>query len=158
MALQKFGLNEGSEILSKKKELIRDTLKRKIIEMESRQLAVKMLSESKCDRLLLNEYVFDGKIKRYMLELPFDEARTVFMLRCRMFPTKDNFKGRWGTECTYCRDLETDMHLFACPGYSDLLGTTTFETFMRLDVEIEALSAAAKCLIKVRERLEMNNK
>jgi hypothetical protein len=157
MALQKFGLSESSELFSKSKEVIRETLKKMIIEIESKQLAMRMLSESKCDRLLLNGYAFNGKMKRYLTELPFEEARTVFMLRSRMFPTKENFKGRWGTDCTYCKSPETDMHLFACAGYRDLLKGTTFDTFMVLDTDMESLSVAAKCLLKVKERLELTN-
>ena len=157
MALQLFGLDVNDEILSKDKKVIRETLKGKIVEMESKQLAVRMLEESKCDRLLLNGYMFDGRMKKYLVELPFEEARAVFMLRCRMFPTKDNFRGRWGTECTYCHSPETDMHIFACAGYSDLLKGTTFDIFMNLNTNMEALSVAAKCLLKVKERLELNN-
>ena len=145
----------NNEILSKNKKVIRETLKGKIVEMESKQLAVRMLEESKCDRLLLNGYMFDGRMKKYLVELPFEEARAVFMLRCRMFPTKDNFRGRWGTECTYCHSPETDMHIFACAGYSDLLKGTTFDIFMNLNTDMEALSVAAKCLLKVKERLEV---
>ena len=33
------------------------------------------------------------------------------MLRSRMFPTKENFKGRWGNECEFCCEVESDIHL-----------------------------------------------
>ena len=80
----------------------------------------------------------------------------VFMLRVRMFPTKDNFKGRWGSdECSYCGCCETDMHLFSCAGYVDLLGD--FHIFMTLESSMEKLSAGAKKLLKVMDRLELFN-
>ena len=156
-ALQKFGLADNSEIFTKDNKVVRETIKKKIVEIESGQLALKMLAESKSDRLLLNGYLFDGKIKKYLLELPFEEARVVFMIRCRMFPTKDNFKGRWGTDCTYCNCPETDMHLFACAGYGDLLEGISFDTFILLNSSIDDLSYGARCLIRVKERLELSN-
>ena len=116
-----------------------------------------MLLESKCDRLLLNDFNFDGKPKKYLVELPFNEARVIFMLRCRMFPTKINFQGRWDkkSECRYCSCTETDLHLFSCGGYSDLLVGVQFEIFMALNVGMEELSRGARALLKVEERLEM---
>ena len=64
LALRVFSLDINDEVFSKDKKVIRETLKKKIVEMESRQLAVKMLSESKCDRLLLNGYNFDALDKK----------------------------------------------------------------------------------------------
>ena len=117
-----------------------------------------MMKESKCDRLLLNNFQFDGKVKKYLVELPFEEARVVFMLRVRMFPTKGNFKGRWGSdECAYCGCQETDIHLFTCPGYSDLLDDVDFAMFTTLNASNEKLSAGAKKLIQVLERLKIFN-
>ena len=75
-----------------------------------------------------------------------------------MFPTKDNFKGRWGTdECTYCGCLESDVHLFSCAGYDDLLGCVSYDSFMTLNATIDELSAGAKQLLKVVDRLELYN-
>ena len=156
-ALQKFGLVDNSEIFTKDNKVVRESIKKKIIEIESVELALSMLAESKSDRLLLNGYLFDGKMKKYLLELPFEEARVVFMIRCRMFPTKENFKGRWGTDCTYCNCPETDLHLFACAGYGDLLEGVSFDTFMLLHSSMEDLSYGARRLIKVKERLELSN-
>ena len=75
-----------------------------------------------------------------------------------MFPTKDNFKGRWGSECRYCNCVETDIHLFACAGYDDLLQGIEFDSFMSLNASPDELSKGAKLLIKVKERLEVTNK
>ena len=50
-----------------------------------------MLLGSKCDSVLLNDFNFDGKPKSYLVELPINEARVIFMLRYRMIPTKINF-------------------------------------------------------------------
>ena len=120
-ALILFGLDEDDELFAKEGKEIRQIMKKKIIEMQSGKLGMRMLEESKTDRILLHGFCFDGQMKRYLVELPFEEARVIFMLRCRMFPTKENFKGRWGTECRYCSCTETDMHLFSCAGYKDLL-------------------------------------
>ena len=104
----------------------------------------------------LHNFQFDGKMQKYLIELPFEEARVVFMLRVRMFPTKDNFKGRWGSdECTYCGCLESDLHLLSCAGYNDLLGCIRFDIFMTLNASIDELSFGAKQLLKVVERLEL---
>ena len=67
-----------------------------------------------------------------------------------MFPTKENFKGRWGTECAFCHKSESDVHLFSCAGYSDLLVDVSFEMFMTLDNPIEELSVNAKKLLLVK--------
>ena len=116
-----------------------------------------MLRESKTDRLLLHNFEFNGKVKKYLLDLPFHEARAVFMLRTRMLPTKDNFRGRWGLECAYCGNVESDPHLFSCAGYSDLLGGIDMDLFLTLDCPIDELLLGAKQLLKVIERLETFN-
>jgi hypothetical protein len=132
-ALRNFDLEENDLLFEEDGKKIREKLKRKIVEMQSEKLGKKMLLESKCDRLLLNNFSFDGRPKRYLMELSFMEAKVIFMLRARMFPTKDNFKGRWGTECRYCTCYETDLHLFSCAGYTDLLEGVKFEMFMSLN-------------------------
>ena len=152
------GLNEDSEELLKEGKELRQVLKSKIIEIQRERLVDQMLKESKCDRLLLHKFQFDGKIKKYLVDLPFEEARVVFMLRVRMFPTKNNFKGRWGSdECSYCGCLESDVHLFSCVGYNDLLGDVNFDMFMTLEASNEELSFGAQRLMKVVERLELFN-
>ena len=131
--------------------------KRKNFRTSDERLVAQMMADSKTDRLLLHNFHFDGNVKSYLLELPFEEARAVFMLRSRMFPTKDNFKGRWGTECVYCGGMESDIHLFSCAGYSDLLGDVDFDLFMTLDTSTEELGVCARKLLKVKERLETFN-
>ena len=156
--LKEMGLNENSEELQKEGKVLRQLLKLKIVEMQSKRLVEQMLTESKCDRLLLHSFCFDGKMQKYLIDLPFKEARVVFMLRLRMLPTKDNFKGRWGTdECTFCKCHESDIHLFSCAGYEDLLGGVSYDMFMLLNVSSEQLSAGAKKLLNVVERLEVFN-
>ena len=156
-ALQIFGLNYSSiEEFEDGREL-REMLKKKIIQIQKERLVAEMMADSKTDRLLLHNFHFDGNVKSYLLELPFEEARAVFMLRSRMFPTKDNFKGRWGTECVYCGGMESDIHLFSCAGYSDLLGDVDFDLFMTLDTSTEELGVCARKLLKVKERLETFN-
>ena len=158
-ALRIMDLNEESELLLHDGKKIRKELKKKIVRIQKERLVVKMLSESKSNRLLLNNFKFDGKAKKYLLDLPFEEARIVLMLRCRMFPTKDNFQGRWGgTECEFCCAVENDIHLFSCVGYNDLLSEVRYDMFMNLDISTEELSVGAKKLLKVKERLEHFNK
>ena len=156
-ALDKMGLKADDELLKKSGAEIRCSLKKKIIVMQKERLVQKMMTESKADRILLNGFNFDGKIKLYLSELPFEEARVIFMLRSRMLPTKENFRGRWGNECKFCSSTESDMHLFSCGGYMDLLEGIKFDLFMTLDGTLEDLSVGAKQLLKVKERLEVFN-
>ena len=39
------------------------------------------------DIILMNNFNYDGGIKKYLVELEFEEARVIFLFRCRMFPT-----------------------------------------------------------------------
>ena len=152
------GLDEDSEELLKEGGEMRQCLKSRIVNIQRERLVGQTLIETKCDRLLLHNFHFDGKMKKYLVDLPFEEARVVFMLRVRMFPTKNNFKGRWGpNECSYCGCCETDVHLFSCAGYVDLLGDVDFEMFWTLETSMNELSAGAKKLLKVVERLELFN-
>ena len=157
-ALQIMNLNERSELLLKDGKKIREALKKKIVLIQKERLVEKMMSESKSDGILLNNFKFDGRAKKYLIDLPFEEARVVFMLRSRMFPTKDNFKSRWGTECEFCCSVESDVHLFSCVGYRDLLSEVHYDMFMNLNVSTEELSVGAKKMLKVKERLELFNK
>ena len=155
-ALKAFELTEDSVELMMDGRNLRTLLKTKIIQIQSKRLVERMLNESKTDQLLLNGFHFDGKVKKYLVELPFNEARAVFMLRSRMFPTKNNFKGRWGSECAYCGNVESDIHLFSCAGYNDLLGDVKMDIFFSLEATMDELLGAQK-LVKVIERLERFN-
>ena len=53
--------------------------------------------------------------------------------------------------------MESDIHLFSCAGYSDLLGDVDFDLFMTLDASTEELEVCARKLLKVKERLETFN-
>ena len=117
-----------------------------------------MLKESKADRILLNGFAFDGRMKLYLRDLPFHEVRAVFMLWARMLPTKGNFRGRWRSECHFCSNPENYIHLFACAGFSDLLEGVNFDLFMKLECNVEELSFGAKKLLKVIERLGVINR
>ena len=73
-----------------------------------------------------------------------------------MFPTKDNFKGRWSTSClcVYCCNVETDEHLLQCCGYMDLVnGAVDHMSLLKLDVNDEKLKGYAEILLQVHERL-----
>ena len=120
-----------------------------------------MSTSSKTDILLLS-FSFDRQMKRYLYELPFPEARIIFMFRCRMFPTQTNFPGRWSTNsmCRMCRQLDTDEHLFTCAGYADIVsgsGATFTSVFGVEELSMEQLSVMAKVLLLIHERLVVVN-
>ena len=50
--------------------------------------------------------------------------------------------GYWGC-------LESDVHLFSCAGYNDLLVDVKFDMFMTLEASTEELLAGAQRLLKV---------
>lgn len=135
---------------------LRRCLKEKLIELQRNKLMKQLMLLSKADNLLLKSFCFDGKRKSY-LDLPFHLARVVFMVRCRMLPTKENFPGRWsGTTCTVCGRIDSDEHLFTCPGFMDLLDETVpLELFFSVDVELVVLKCAAEKMLKVVERLHV---
>ena len=55
------------------------------------------------DGVILEGFLFNGKMKKYLTELNFEEARGIFMARYRMWPTKVNYPGRWnGVSCNVC--------------------------------------------------------
>ena len=134
----------------------RDELKKKLCELQKKKLFVEMLKISKCSNLVIN-YDFDGKMKDYLLQLPFREARMIFMLRSRMFPTKVNFQDRWGESliCQYCCNVESDEHLFQCCGYLDITNgvEVSHGMFMKLEATMEQLSDGANVLKKMHDRL-----
>ena len=137
----------------------REKLKEILVKIQNRRLSKEMLKLSKTDGLVLN-YSYDGRMKEYLLKLPFREARIIFMLRTRMLPTKVNFPGRWSESklCCYCCEIETDEHLFQCCGYSDL-NEDGFQhsVFMKLDCEMGKLSDGAKTLLMIHDRLVKTN-
>ena len=133
----------------------REVLKELLVDIQNKRLIEGMMKLSKTDSLLLN-YTYDGQIKPYLRELPFYEARVIFLLRARMFPTKTNFPKRWSVSslCTFCCKVETDERLFHCCGYVDIhKGGTDYQTFIKLDCDMEKLSHEAKILLQIHERL-----
>ena len=143
-------LDTLAEFADKRKEL-----KKMIIDVQRERLLQQMMSASKTDSMLLN-FSFDGFPKEYIKKLSFKEAQIVFKLRARMFPTKCNFAKRWSMSnlCSFCLDVETDEHLFGCPGYQDVhRNEWSHEIFMTLDCSMECLSEGAKILIEIHDRL-----
>ena len=137
---------------------IRSYMKIKVIEAQKQQLFEKMMVGSKMDMVLMSGYKYDGTAKKYLVELNFNEARSVFMARYRMLPTKSNFPGRWkGDKCNLCGFIDSDVHLFTCPGYADLnphgVRLDMFWSEEILD-DMSILSPAASCLCTIIERLE----
>ena len=118
-----------------------------------------MMKATKTDNLIFN-FNFDGSVKEYLKKLPFHEAKVVLMLRSRMLPTKCNFPGHWSVSnlCKLCCQLETDEHLFGCPGYRDIhCGIWTHIMFLSPYTEMSLLSKGAKTLLRIVERLQEMN-
>ena len=137
---------------------IRSFMKQQVREIQGTQLFKQMVASSKLDKVLLSGFKYDGKVMKYIQELVFVEARAVFMTRYRMTPTKANFPGRWkGQSCNVCGFLDTDEHVFSCPGYRDLItDDISLEMFYSEETlnDIETLSVAAKVMHKIIERME----
>ena len=145
------------KISEKSPSCLREFIKKKVVCIQTERTFASMCLASKSD-LLLGNFNFESSPKKYLLELPFRLARIVFMFRCRMFPTKNNFKERWGSECQYCNVEENDLHLFACPGYMDLLSGIKYEWFVNFECSMAELAAGAEALLRVKDRLEIWNK
>ena len=136
---------------------IRKFMKGKTVEVEGKQLLGMMLHSSKCDRVLVNGFKYDGTSQKYLSELDFQEARAVFLARYRMLPAKMNFPGRWkGENCNICGFKDTDSHMFTCPGYHDLnpdgIGIEVFCDEQYLN-DMMLLSQAAKTLVRMLSRM-----
>ena len=75
-----------------------------------------------------------------------------------MIPTKVNFPGRWkGSMCNVCGFMDSDIHLFTCPGYADLNHDgVTLDMFWNDEIlnDMNKLSGAAKCVHRIIMRLE----
>ena len=136
---------------------IRDYLKEKIIKLQEKIILQKMLVGSKTDAVLFNQYKYDGKTKKYITELDFEDARIIFIFRYRMFPTRANYPGRWSNMyCNICGQTDNDEHLFSCPGYIDLIPEDVhYKMFFALDEKKEILEKAAKCLKRIMDRMEI---
>ena len=138
---------------------VRVVLKKKAVELQSVQLLGRMMVSSKTDRVLVNGFFYDGNIMKYLIELDFLEARAIFMARYRMWPTKANYPGRWsGDKCNICDMVDTDEHIFSCPGYADLVnGQVQHEMFWNHDILNDSvkLKSVAAVALKIIERLEV---
>ena len=106
-----------------KQSNVRNALKKIMTKIQHDNLLTKMLLSSKMSKIILYGFQFNGKCKRYVKELDFNDARAVFMARYRMLPTKTNFPGRWTNNllCNICGKLDVDEHIFTCPGYKDII-------------------------------------
>ena len=156
-ALDLLGINglEFFDKISNERETIKDIL----IKIQHNRLVEEMLKLTKTDAMLLN-FDYNGKMKDYLLKLPFHEAKMIFLIRTRMFPTKANFPGRWSKSdmCPFCCGIESDEHLFKCCGYMDLHeGQVEYRDFIKLDCSMEKLKNGARKLMKIYDRLNMVN-
>ena len=137
---------------------VREFLKNKVTKIQSSVLSNKMLMSSKMDRFIVNGFEYSGKSMRYLNELSFLQARAIFMTRCRMWPTKANYPGRWsGSECNVCGLNDTDEHIPTCPGYYDIVaGKFEFGVFWDKVVleDMEKLKILADVVIILIERME----
>ena len=130
-----------------------------LVKIQRNRLVEEMLKLSKADTLLLN-FSYNGKMQDYLLQLPFHEAKMIFLIRSRMFPTKANFPGRWSTSnlCPFCCEVENDEHLFRCCGYMDLhSGSLQYRKIATLQYEMDELRDIAKILLKIHDRLILMN-
>ena len=76
-----------------------------------------------------------------------------------MLPSKTNFPGRWeGENCYVGGFVDTDDHVFNCPGYQDILvgNELSLEMFWNVDFvnDMEKLLVAAKTMILIFEKME----
>ena len=137
---------------------VRHVLKEKVIKIQETELMKRMVGGSKMDGVILEGFVFNGKMKKYLTELNFEEARGIFMARYRMWPTKVNYPGRWnGVSCNVCGFDDTDIHLFTCPGYSDIVnGQFNFYSFWDNDTleDMGKLKMLAKIVLLLLERMK----
>ena len=76
-----------------------------------------------------------------------------------MLLTKKNYPGRWeGKECNVCGQTDTDIHLFSCPGYEDILSGTSYEEAEKVVLEgtdVQQITSIAEKLLLVNKRLEI---
>ena len=137
---------------------VREVLKKKATEIQSFQLLNKMMASSKTDKVMLNGFSYDGTAMKYLTELEFQEARAIFMSRYRMWPTKENYPGRWsGQNCNICDMKDTDEHIFTCPGYVDLVDQNLeYKMFWDNNFlnDIGRLKPVAGSVLKIIERIE----
>ena len=139
---------------------VRTYMKKKVIIIQSRELLKRMLLSSKMDRSVVSGFSFDGRMMKYLRELKFVEARAVFMSRYRMWPNKVNFPGRWGENlnCNVCGLLDSDEHVFTCPGYTDILSVAEglrMEMFWddKFLTDIKSLKVVAGMVVRLIERM-----
>ena len=138
---------------------VRKMLKKKAVEIQGRELLKRMVISSKMDRVLLGGFEYTGNMMKYLSELKFCEARAIFMSRYRMWPTKENFHGRWtGNACNVCGLVDSDEHVLSCPGYEDILGNVKFDFDVFWDKEVlgdtEKLKTLARIVIELVERMK----
>ena len=150
-------LGVSVEVLVAEKD-VRQVLKKKVIEIQSGELLKRMILGSKMDRVITSGFSFSGTMMKYLSELNFWQARAIFMSRYRMWPTKENFPGRWkGTECNCCGYPDTDEHILVCPGYSDIVeGKFEFGVFWDEETltDVGKLEVIADTVLMLIERME----
>ena len=157
-ALEVLKINDVGYYTQLDKDNCRESCRKKITCLQRERIWRKMVECSKGANLL-NDFNFDGTVREYIYRLPFTEARVLFMLRARMFPSKCNFKERWSvdSECVFCKIKENDLHFFSCPAYLDLTANWEYWSVVLLKLDLEHLYSAAKMMLKVKERVELFN-
>ena len=138
---------------------VRKVLKKKVVAIQGGELLKRMVISSKMDRVLLGGFEYTGTMMKYLSELKFFEARAIFMSRYRMWPTKENFHGRWtGRECNVCGMVDSDEHILSCPGYKDIMGNAQFDFDVFWDKKVlddtEKLKGLARIVIELMERMK----
>ena len=136
----------------------RKVLKQLVVEVQRNRIIEDMLKGSKTDQMLMN-FSYDGRMKEYLVRLPFEEARMIFMWRAKMFPTKCNFPDRWSPSklCNFCCSLDTDEHLLECCGYIDLHQRKLNPEMFWIVDDVDNLRYGAKVLMEIYDRLMITN-
>ena len=156
-SLQLLGINDINDLCHVKDK--RKYVKNSMIELQKERIVQEMLKGSKTDHFLGN-LNYNGHVQNYLLKLPYEEARIIFMWRARMFPTKCNFPNRWSKSklCGFCLSLDTDEHLLNCCGYADIhQNNLDHKIFWLVDNDLEKLCVGAQILLKIHERLLVVN-
>ena len=156
-SLKLLGMVNIHEIDNEKDKRI--SFKQLAIKAQSYRIVENMLKGSKTGKLLMN-FNYNGHMKEYLVKLPFNEARVIFMWRSKMFPTKCNFPDRWSSSklCNFCCRLDTDEHLLGCCGYVDIhQNRLNNKLFVQVDGDVEELRFGARILLEIYDRLIVIN-
>ena len=70
----------------KDEKRFRAELKSKIVEMQRERFLKQIICQWKADQILSENFEFNWKMQKSLVEFPSEEAKVIFMLRTRMLP------------------------------------------------------------------------